>query len=187
MVTRRPRRRRNAGYTLVEVMMAVLIGMIGLIGTVALQQTMLNATQNANDSAIALRIATQKMEEFDSAITIPGSTDGMCRLWAYTGRQGRSITEWVDVTGHTCAGGQTARCRFQREWRVDTDTSTLCTAGTFCAPYTMYVRVSFNTDSLNVGGSGGSTTVSAKAKMVELDATRQKTWQADSTCPTLSP
>jgi len=52
--------------------MALLIGMIGLLGTVAVQQTVLRATASANDAQIANRLATQRMEQFSVAFTYPG-------------------------------------------------------------------------------------------------------------------
>ena len=62
----RARRQAQAGFTMMEVMMAMLLAMVGLMGTVAVQQTLLTATANANDGAIALRLAGQAMEEFNS-------------------------------------------------------------------------------------------------------------------------
>ena len=64
---------KDAGFTLIEVMVALLIAMIGLMGTVAVQQTILNATANANDGAVALRLASQTMEELQARIVSPGS------------------------------------------------------------------------------------------------------------------
>jgi len=66
------RARQEAGFTMLEVMMAMLLAMVGLLGTVAVQQTLLNATRNANDGAIALRLCSQAMEEFNSRAVVPG-------------------------------------------------------------------------------------------------------------------
>jgi type II secretory pathway pseudopilin PulG len=65
-LTRKPRRRRpDGGFTLLEVLIALLVGIIGLLGTVAVQQTVLTATQNANDAAVAMRLAIQEMEQYN--------------------------------------------------------------------------------------------------------------------------
>jgi type II secretory pathway pseudopilin PulG len=69
----RPGSRRQGGFTMLEVMMAMLLAMIGLLGTVAVQQALMTATANANDGAIALRLAGQAMEEFNSRVVQPGS------------------------------------------------------------------------------------------------------------------
>ena len=53
--------------------MAMMLAMVGLMGTVAVQQTLLTATANAQDGAIALRLAGQAMEEFNSRVVQPGS------------------------------------------------------------------------------------------------------------------
>ena len=48
MDVRPPHRRRapaSGGFTLLEVMVALVIATIGLLGTVAVQQTMFNATE----------------------------------------------------------------------------------------------------------------------------------------------
>jgi type II secretory pathway pseudopilin PulG len=67
----RPRRRNQArgggrsaaGYTLIEVMVALLVGMVGLLGTLAIQQTMLLANKNVRDGGVATRLAIQLVEE----------------------------------------------------------------------------------------------------------------------------
>ena len=66
------RRRNSHGFTLLEVMVALVIGMIGLVGTVAVQQALLRATQNSNDAMIAMRLASQRMEQFNVATTHGG-------------------------------------------------------------------------------------------------------------------
>ncbi len=56
----------SAGFTLLEVLIALLVAMIGLMGTVAVQMSVIGASRNANDGAVALRLATQTMEEFNA-------------------------------------------------------------------------------------------------------------------------
>ena len=48
--------KREAGFTLLEVMVSMLIGTIGLMGTIAVQQSIISASKNANDAAIAMQI-----------------------------------------------------------------------------------------------------------------------------------
>src|SRR5215216_4062037 len=71
---RRPARRSQAGFTLIEAMMAMLIASVGLLGTVAFQVTMLSANANVNDGAVALRLASQAMEELQGRSVIPGTS-----------------------------------------------------------------------------------------------------------------
>ena len=75
MKQKRQRRTRASasGFTLIEVMIALLVAMVGLLGTVAVQQTLLSATANANDGAVALRLASQTMEELQARVVRPGS------------------------------------------------------------------------------------------------------------------
>src|SRR3569623_3552521 len=61
-----------AGFTLFEVMVAMVVASIGLLGTVAVQQTMFNATANASDAAVATRLAMRAMEEYDAKIITAG-------------------------------------------------------------------------------------------------------------------
>ena len=62
----------SGGFTLLEVMVALVVATIGLLGTVAVQQTIFNATSNAGDAAIATRLATRAMEEYDAKIVTAG-------------------------------------------------------------------------------------------------------------------
>ena len=66
-----PAKPRSAagGFTLLEVLMALLVGMVGLIGTVAVQQAVMNATSNANDAQIAMRLAATTLEQFNTRRT----------------------------------------------------------------------------------------------------------------------
>jgi type IV pilus assembly protein PilV len=162
---RRPRparpRSSEAGFTLLEVLMALLIGMIGLLGTVAVQQTVLRATANANDAQIATRLATQRMEQFSVAFTYPGPPvviDELAPRAAATGAQSKwSTPEYLDASG-ACAtgtGAWTATCRWKREWKVTNLGAAL--------PYDISVQVTYNLDG-------------SKPKTVRLDMERRKTF-----------
>jgi len=151
----------DRGFTLLEVLIALLIGMIGLLGTVAVQQTVLRATASANDAQIANRLATQRMEQFSVAFTYPGPpvvVDELAPRAAATGALNKwSNPEYLDSSG-ACATGTatpTPTCRWMREWKV-----TNLGVGN---PYDISVRVTYNLDG-------------ATPKIVRLDMERRKTF-----------
>jgi type II secretory pathway pseudopilin PulG len=162
-MVKRPRRTRprrdEGGFTLLEVLIALLIGMIGLLGTVAIQQTVLRATASANDAQIATRLATQRMEQFSVAFTYPGPpvvVDELAPRAAITGALSQwSTPEYLDASG-ACSSGTstwTPTCRWKREWKV-----TNRGAG---QPYDISVKVTYNLDG-------------ATPKVVRLDMERRK-------------
>jgi prepilin-type N-terminal cleavage/methylation domain-containing protein len=159
------KRNREDGFTLLEVMIALLIGMIGLIGTVAVQQSVLRATANAGDAGVAMRLAAQRLEQFSVRVTLPGSTpiDELAPLALLTGNATPSkwsTPEYLDASG-ACATGTasfTPACRWKREWKV-TNTN----PGVAGAPYNISVQVTYNLD--------GQT-----PKTVRLDMERRKTF-----------
>ena len=149
---RRRRRRRSAGFTLIEVLIALLLATIGLMGTLAIQQTVLSATQNVSDAQIAMRLATQTTEEFRARVTRRGPpiVDMLQPIATNTW----SEPEFLDATG---AVGPTrdGRFRYERQWRV-TDTGA-------AAPYNISVIIRYNLDS-------------GTPKVVRLDVERRKEW-----------
>lgn len=150
MVRRRRRRAAQDGFTLLEVLIALLLGMIGLLGTIAVQQTVLSATQNANDGAVALQLATQQMEQFSVRRTTAQADDQLAPiadgLW--------TAPRFLDANGRVSAN-PTPAARWSRRFRV---TNT----GQFM-PYNISVEVTYNLDSGN-------------AKTVRLDVERRKWW-----------
>ena len=148
----RPASRRaiDGGFTMLEVLMAMLIAMIGLLGTVAVQQTMLNANANANDGAIALRLASQAVEEFNARVVMPGNPpiDRMASIanGAWTAPQ------YLDAVGRT-APALSGTARWQRRVRV-----TNLGPG---MPYNISVEVSYALDS-------------GQPKLVQIDMERRK-------------
>jgi type IV pilus modification protein PilV len=114
-----PRNRRprqvQAGFTMLEVMMAMLLAMIGLLGTVAVQQTLLTATANAQDGAIALRLASQAMEEFNSRVVQPGSPAIDRMAVVATGAWSNPV--YLEATGRPAAA-QSPTARWRRRTRV---------------------------------------------------------------------
>ncbi len=130
-------------------MIALLLATIGLLGTVAVQQTMFNATANANDAAIATRLATQTLEEF-SARTVRVDLDQLATA---------VTADWTGTTYLNSAGvsnpTQTPEFRFKRETLVINQGVT--------SPYGVSVRVTYSLDT-------------GMAKTIRVDQQRRKTW-----------
>jgi prepilin-type N-terminal cleavage/methylation domain-containing protein len=152
------RRQSEQGFTLLEVMMAMLIGMVGLMGTVAVQQVTLRAAFDSNEAMVAMRLAVQGMEQFSIATVSEGPpvVDELAARAAITGALNAwSTPEYVDSNG-TCPGSTTswsARCRWKREWQVSNSGVGL--------PYNISVKVTYNSDS-------------SHPKMVRVDSERRK-------------
>lgn len=153
MVMRTCKRKRAAaaGFTLVEIMISLLLGMIGLMGTLAIQQTVMSASQNANDGQVAMRLATQTMEEFNTRVTRRNPAVVDMLLPIASGNW--SAIEYLDVNGNV--GPQSPGNRWARQWRV------LNTGAG--APYNISVTVTYNLDS-------------GTPKIVRLDVERRKEW-----------
>ncbi len=166
-------RNTDAGFTLVEVMIAMLIGTIGLLGTIAVQQAIISASKNANDAAVAMRLASQKLDELSSRSTDTQAADVAIGLkpladwanWWPKDAGGASTREYVNAEG-VClcdAGGipkvplatDLAAYRWRRQWKVADLGATL--------PYVISVIVSYNND---VGDT----------KTTRLDLERRKAW-----------
>jgi prepilin-type N-terminal cleavage/methylation domain-containing protein len=152
----------DGGFTLLEVLIAILIGMIGLMGTVAIQQTVLNSTQSANDAQIAMRLAQQTAEELQVRVTIPGAAgppndllapiaDGVPH--AFIDGSGGAST-FLNVQGVPSAT-QTPQNRFQRSITVTNLGANL--------PYLIVVVVRY---SLQTG----------QPRQIQLDIERRKNW-----------
>jgi len=153
---------RDSGFTLLEVLIALLIGMIGLMGTVAIQQTVLNSTQSANDAQIAMRLAQQTAEEMQVRVTTPSAfsapidflapiADGVPR--AFLDGSGGTST-FLNVQGIPSAT-QTPQNRFQRS-------ITVTNAGAN-RPYLIVIVVRY---SLQTG----------QPRQIQLDLERRKNW-----------
>lgn len=169
--------RHAAGFTLVEVMVAMLIGTVGLMGTIAVQQAVANASKNANDAAVAMRLASQKLEELSSKSTDTQTADvqiGLAPLatspsearWYPFDSANQPIAEYVDAEGGVLRNSTNAsprlptvseasRYRWHRQWRVVNTGNGL--------PYVICVIVSYNDD---LGAP----------KTVRLDLERRKGW-----------
>ncbi len=169
--------KRDSGFTLVEIMVAMLIGTIGLLGTLAVQQSITSAARNANDAAIAMRLASQKLDEIGSRNTDNAAADtnpmgfGLRPLsqwnnwWPKDAAGTAPAPEHVNVEG-VClceasgvpkvpSSAELVTYRWRRQWKV-------VNLG-IGAPYVISVIVSYNND---VGDT----------KTVRLDLERRKTW-----------
>jgi Tfp pilus assembly protein PilV len=150
----RPTRRRDqGGFTLIEILVAVLVAMVGLLGTVAVQQAGMNAVVNVNDAQIALRLGTATLESFNTRrtqITSAGTTDMLAPVatgdWTvpvFMDAQGRSAGAWSEAN----------------RWRVRTRVTNTGPA----RPYNISVEVVYALDS-------------GTEKTLQLDVERMKTW-----------
>jgi len=140
----------DGGFTLLEVLMALLVGMVGLIGTVAVQQAVMNATSNANDAQIAMRLAATTLEQFNTKRTQAHPHTDMLAplasgLW----------TAPVYLDAQAKEGAQSPRNR----WAVQTRVTDLGVG----LPYNLSVMVTYARDT-------------GKPKTVQLDVERRKTW-----------
>jgi hypothetical protein len=133
-------------------MIALVITTIGLLGTVAVQQTMFNATANAGDAAIATRLAMQAMEEFDTKVVTAGPPIVDQMAAAVTG--GWSAPAYVNQMGAS-NGTLTPAFRFRREVQVSNLGAT--------QPYNISVQITYALDT-------------GAPKVVRLDGQRYKTW-----------
>jgi prepilin-type N-terminal cleavage/methylation domain-containing protein len=150
LIARRKPRRRQAGFTLLEVLMALLVGMVGLIGTVAVQQAVMNATSNANDAQIAMRLAATTLEQFNTKRTQAHPHVDMLAPLA-SGLWTAAI--YLDAQGK--AGAQSPRNRWAVQTRVS-DTG-------IGLAYNLSVLVTYARDT-------------GKPKTIQLDVERRKTW-----------
>jgi hypothetical protein len=155
-------------------MIAMLVGTIGLIGTMAVQQSILGASKNANDAAIAMRLATQKLEELSGRSTDTQQADSAIGLaplvtsppaWRPLNASLSSVPEYVDVQGNSYrdSGGNPipptdalkSNYRWQRQWKVVNTGADL--------PYVISVIVTYSNDL-------------GTPRTTRLDLERRKSW-----------
>jgi prepilin-type N-terminal cleavage/methylation domain-containing protein len=168
---------KQGGFTLVEVMVAMLIGTVGLLGTIAVQEAIVSASKNANDAAVAMRLATQKIEELSSRSTDTQAIDAQVGLapiatnpgivqWYPFDAANNSIPEYVDAEGNVLrdtattrprppVAAEVGRYRWHRQWRVVNTGASL--------PYVLSVIVNYDDDL-------------GSPKTVRLDMERRKSW-----------
>jgi prepilin-type N-terminal cleavage/methylation domain-containing protein len=146
--------RAERGFTLLEVLVAILLVCVGLLGTVAVQQSVFSATMNANDAAVALRLANQAVEEFNLRVTTSAANDLLAPIASSPAPGTWSTVVYLDANGKA-SGTRTATARWARQWRVLNRGANL--------PYNISVQVTYNLDSGN-------------PKIVRVDVERYKTW-----------
>jgi type IV pilus modification protein PilV len=129
--------KRETGFTLLEVMVAMLIGTIGLLGTLAVQQAIISSSKNANDAAVALRLAQQKLDELSSRSTDTPAVDNAYGLkplsdfnnWWPKDSSNASTSEHVNAEGICLCNisdgtplvpgpADLATYRWSRQWKV---------------------------------------------------------------------
>jgi Tfp pilus assembly protein PilV len=145
------KRARSGGFTLLEVMIAILVAMIGLIGTVAVQQASLRGTANANDAQIAMRLAIKTLEDFNTRHT---QTSPFVDMLGPIAGPDWTTPVYLDAQGRSSAAA-TPTNRWQMQSRV-------VNLG-INQPYNISVQISYALDT-------------GTPKVVRLDAERRKTW-----------
>ena len=150
MTHRKRRRASQGGFTLLEVMIAMLIAMVGLIGTVAVQMAAMSATANTNDAQIAMRLASKTVEEFNSRRT---QANPFVDMLAPVANGVWTAPVYLVAQGRPAAQSPTNR------WQVRTRVTDIGVG----QPYNVSVQVSYALDT-------------GAAKTIQLDVERRKTW-----------
>lgn len=145
-------RRDARGYTLIEVMVALVIATIGLLGTLAVQLTVMNTSANSSDAAIATQLATQALEVLSARTMTAGPPVVDLMAPAVTG--GWSTPVYMNARAQT-SNALSADFRFKREVKI-------VNLG-FANPYNVSVRITWNLDN-------------GTPRIVRLDQERRKTW-----------
>ena len=141
----------DAGFTLLEVLIALMVAMVGLIGTVAFQHTILRATANANDSQVATQLAMRTMEELNTRRT---------QASPFLDALGPIATgAWTVPIYETAQGRISANLTATARWRVRSRVTDLGIG----QPYNLSVEVSYALDT-------------GAPKFTRLDLERRKTW-----------
>ena len=140
----------TTGFTLVEVMVALLLGAIGLLGTLAVQQAVVGASKAANDAAVALRLASQGIEEANSYAVISATSDQLAAVASGT---------WTAPEYLNAEGRRTTALSPEYRW-IRRDRVMNLGAG---RPYVISVVVTYNNDT-------------GTPKTVRLDVERRKSW-----------
>jgi Tfp pilus assembly protein PilV len=134
------------------VLIALVIATIGLLGTLAMQLTVMNASGNGNDAIIATQLGTQALELL-SARTVSAGPPVVDQM-APAVTDGWSTAVYLNARAQV-SNTQTADFRFKREIKI-------VNLG-FANPSNVSVRISWNLDN-------------GTPRIVRLDQERRKTW-----------
>jgi len=139
-------------------MIAMLIGTIALMGSIAIQQAIVNGAKSSHDASVAQRLASQKSEELSSRPTDTFTVDMNCGLAQFANNTWSEV-EYVNAMGKVFSGVPTdtnaTNYRWRRQWKV-------ANLGVGM-PYNITVVVVWMNDS----GDG---------KTIRLDVERRKAW-----------
>jgi Tfp pilus assembly protein PilV len=108
-----PRASTQAGLTLIEILMTILIMMVGAAGLIALQASTLASSRFSRDLTTANSLLLSKAEEFRLVTPVPTATNqAACQTLLTCGGPGEVVNE----TGAGVTGGRFTRC-----WCAATD------------------------------------------------------------------
>jgi type IV pilus assembly protein PilV len=136
-VTTEPRPRREAGFTLIEVLIALVILAIGLLAVEALGIGAARSVQRARVTGAYTALATDELEQALAAIAVAPTTDIAARSYTVSSGSGASSGARVTRTAtRSAVAGTTApgRAGNLQLWTVTvgvlppTSTSTLATS-----------------------------------------------------------
>ena len=131
--------------------MALLVATIGLLGTVAFQQTILNATANANDAQVAAQLCAKAAEELNTRHTQAAPfVDALGPL---------ANGQWTDPVFLDVMGRQSDALTASNRWRLRSRVTDVGVA----QPYQISVEISYSINS-------------DSPKTVRIDIERRKTW-----------
>jgi type II secretory pathway pseudopilin PulG len=148
------------GFTLVEVLIALLLAMIGLMGAVAVQQTVLSATSTAGDAQVAMRLATQALEELNGRALRRGPPT-VDHLAPIVNGGAWSDVVFLDTAGNDGGDTYTPIFRFGRRFQVVNQG--------FQLPYRISVEVTYRIDAINPDNT-------QMRRAVRFDIERRKSW-----------
>jgi prepilin-type N-terminal cleavage/methylation domain-containing protein len=124
MTGRTRRRRARAGFTLVELMVAIMVMSVGVLGLAGTSVAVARLTGGAAQQTIAANVAATRFEKFRSApcnaVTAgSASTRGVSETWAVTSvgaALGVSTFDIVDTVRFTSRNGRTPMRQVYRSY-----------------------------------------------------------------------